>query len=509
MNPCAGVAPAPASPSEPVASEAEASEAGGFFAILNNYARSGESQTGTSTGQSGDEGAGEEDAQSPEGCEEPAQVSQSPAIELILAFPVDPGVESCAVEGVTTAGQDGSFGVAKGTVATATEVPVLPEGDLVSEDVPSAASTGTTKVLAKGEPTEQEAVVPPASIGTTKVLAKGEPTEQEAVVRTQRDVDEADAVEVTSGVSRSMNRASRPGAEEVEVESSEGELEPAEVARETPRTAAPTAEDVPSRSGSPKAALHRGRHAPSEDRAEADTRRGKDGGAETDQNRAPGSVQGGGTPRPAGQTGERGQTPTATFGESAKVTGQTGAASGGNQGETANSAAVSRAAPPEEMGSSQGGTPTAPVARPHGAVDAADRWQMRVEDLGRVVTGMIWRGEKTLKVTLVPEQLGRITLSCKEQDGGLAVVMHAVNREAHDLLTRQEDAVRSLMAENGFKLTQFDVREGNDEGQRQRMDARGDPDEESTFHGQRAERERGDEAHGAPAVGAGGFWGIA
>jgi flagellar hook-length control protein FliK len=252
---------------------------------------------------------------------------------------------------------------------------------------------------------------------------------------------------------------------------------------------------------------HAERHVQGGHRRDAGTGRDtrEDGAQQREDSRA---LPTGGAVRSEGNAKDAGAVES-SFGELVKARASAHSAQHGNHGDAANSAVPGRVETPEGAIRPHGVVPSAGVERPHGAMDSAEKWHMRMEELGKTVAGMVWRGEKNLQVTLMPEHLGRITLSCQATDAGLAVVLHAENREAQSLLARQEEAVRSLLAESGFKLTQFDVRDDGGEGRRQRADAQGESGGSPVFYGRPTGAVQAAAVKSDRVAGAGGFWGTA
>jgi len=80
-----------------------------------------------------------------------------------------------------------------------------------------------------------------------------------------------------------------------------------------------------------------------------------------------------------------------------------------------------------------------------------------VERFDQHILSMIKDATGELKITITPENLGRLEVRCKEDQEGMVVQVQAENASVCNLLQQQEQSVRSLLEQNGFKLTAFDV----------------------------------------------------
>lgn len=83
-----------------------------------------------------------------------------------------------------------------------------------------------------------------------------------------------------------------------------------------------------------------------------------------------------------------------------------------------------------------------------------------VESLDRRILSMVHKGEQTMRLTLQPGNLGRLTLLCREDGAALQIEIQASNSTVQSLLQRQEGAVRELLQSHGSTVGQFDVTTG-------------------------------------------------
>ena len=117
-----------------------------------------------------------------------------------------------------------------------------------------------------------------------------------------------------------------------------------------------------------------------------------------------------------------------------------------------------------------------------GALDRIEKLQELVENIDKHVLSLAVGSDKTMTVTLVPESLGKVVVSCRETNGGQMVVeIQASNSGVKDMLQKQEDSLRQMLEQNGYRLAQFDVKTQNDNGRDRRSATRADRDAEDEF----------------------------
>jgi len=92
------------------------------------------------------------------------------------------------------------------------------------------------------------------------------------------------------------------------------------------------------------------------------------------------------------------------------------------------------------------------------ALAKAERLQTLVENMDRYILSAASSRDKSMTVTLIPENMGKVVLNCREDNGRIWVELQASNPAARDLLMRNEETIRNLMDQAGYKLAQFDVR---------------------------------------------------
>ncbi len=109
-------------------------------------------------------------------------------------------------------------------------------------------------------------------------------------------------------------------------------------------------------------------------------------------------------------------------------------------------------------------TSAVPRGIPGHTLSRVEHFQKLVDQLDRYILSASDGGEKTMTVTLIPENLGKVVMSCREQAGQLWVELQASNSSVRDVLQRQEESIRQMMDQSGLKLMQFDVRSQTGEG---------------------------------------------
>jgi flagellar hook-length control protein FliK len=92
------------------------------------------------------------------------------------------------------------------------------------------------------------------------------------------------------------------------------------------------------------------------------------------------------------------------------------------------------------------------------ALSRVERLQTLVENMDRYILSAVSSRDKSMTMTLIPETLGKVVLNCREENGRIWVDIQTSNPAARDLLMRNEEAIRNLMDQAGYKLAQFGVR---------------------------------------------------
>lgn len=91
----------------------------------------------------------------------------------------------------------------------------------------------------------------------------------------------------------------------------------------------------------------------------------------------------------------------------------------------------------------------------------------RIQDLVRRfdehLLSMIKTSDSEMTMTISPEKYGKLVVSCKETDDGLAVQVQAQNPAVCDLLTQETDGIKQFLQQSGYRLSGFDVFSGNGE----------------------------------------------
>ncbi len=91
-------------------------------------------------------------------------------------------------------------------------------------------------------------------------------------------------------------------------------------------------------------------------------------------------------------------------------------------------------------------------------VSKVEHFQSVIENIDRYVLSMVKEPSgKTITVTLIPEYLGKVVLSCKEEGTRVVVEIQAENNMVREMLQKEEATIKSMLEQNGFKLSQFDV----------------------------------------------------
>lgn len=95
----------------------------------------------------------------------------------------------------------------------------------------------------------------------------------------------------------------------------------------------------------------------------------------------------------------------------------------------------------------------------------ADRVE-RLQDLvGRIdehVLSMISDKGRSMTIQLTPENLGRVSLNCLENGKNISVEIVVENNAVRTLMQQQESALKDMLTQAGYRMTQFDVRSQSD-----------------------------------------------
>jgi len=89
-----------------------------------------------------------------------------------------------------------------------------------------------------------------------------------------------------------------------------------------------------------------------------------------------------------------------------------------------------------------------------------------VDRFDKTLLAMVSGNDTSMTIHLVPPNLGKLTISCRESAGDLALNIVAENGYARSFLMNNEQTIRDVVTQNGYKLSQFDVSSGNDDGSR-------------------------------------------
>ncbi len=87
----------------------------------------------------------------------------------------------------------------------------------------------------------------------------------------------------------------------------------------------------------------------------------------------------------------------------------------------------------------------------------------------------------SMTISLVPPNLGKLILNCKESSEGISIQIVASSSEARQFLADREGMIREILANRGRDLAEFDVKtEDNNPGQRQFAQQRAKEEDEPT-----------------------------
>ncbi len=92
-----------------------------------------------------------------------------------------------------------------------------------------------------------------------------------------------------------------------------------------------------------------------------------------------------------------------------------------------------------------------------------------VETMDRRILSMVQKGEQTMRLTLQPGNLGRLTLLCREDASALQIEIQTSSSMVQGLLQRHEGAVRELLQSQGTEVGQFDVTSDGGQGRSARQ----------------------------------------
>jgi hypothetical protein len=95
------------------------------------------------------------------------------------------------------------------------------------------------------------------------------------------------------------------------------------------------------------------------------------------------------------------------------------------------------------------------------------------------VLSMLRSAADTMTITIVPERLGKLVVSCREQDDGIEVHVRADDPSVCNLLHQQENGIRNILDQNGFKLSEYEVSTGSSETEQQNKGRQTDEKQET------------------------------
>jgi len=127
-----------------------------------------------------------------------------------------------------------------------------------------------------------------------------------------------------------------------------------------------------------------------------------------------------------------------------------------------------RAAGEGDSLSSVAGRAKAQEAAFESVLSRTERFQDFIDRLDGHLLSLVSGRERSMTIGLIPPNLGRLTLNCHEVGRELVIEIVAENRSARALLAEHEGFIRDVVANNGYKLSGFDVRaQGDGAGARQ------------------------------------------
>lgn len=95
-------------------------------------------------------------------------------------------------------------------------------------------------------------------------------------------------------------------------------------------------------------------------------------------------------------------------------------------------------------------------------MNKAERLQDVIDGFDKYILSAVGRKDNSITISLVPKNLGEITINCKESGGEMALEIVAANKGVRGVLSNHESFIREAVENSGFKLTQFDVRTRNE-----------------------------------------------
>jgi hypothetical protein len=101
------------------------------------------------------------------------------------------------------------------------------------------------------------------------------------------------------------------------------------------------------------------------------------------------------------------------------------------------------------------------------SMNKAMHFQELVDRFDEHVTSMVTGNIRTMTVTLVPRELGEVTLNCREEGAQMVLEIVAERPAVCDLLRQQESDLRQILEQSGYQLSQFDVHSRHDRQRRQ------------------------------------------
>ena len=99
--------------------------------------------------------------------------------------------------------------------------------------------------------------------------------------------------------------------------------------------------------------------------------------------------------------------------------------------------------------------PTASALTPN--LEAVVRLEELTEKFDQRLLSMVQHNEKVMKITVMPEALGRVTVLCRQDKDSVSLEIHVQNQSVRDLIARQEEDIRRVMMDADVDLGGFDV----------------------------------------------------
>ncbi len=118
-------------------------------------------------------------------------------------------------------------------------------------------------------------------------------------------------------------------------------------------------------------------------------------------------------------------------------------------------------------------------------MEKIEHWQDMVRKFDEHLLSLLKDGGREMRITLIPERLGRVVLSCYgDESDGVTIQLQAQNGAVRDLLQHHESGIRGMLEDHGFKLSQFSVSTSSDGADTDFLDQRADPRRFSKQHNQ-------------------------